>query len=107
MMITPMNLGGDSFSLIMANRATSIPSHPDASAMSGVAFGVVRTAMRMTLATNGVGFIAATPFARRELAACGCCWACVTTVWACVTTVWANYVIGIGGADIRRKEFCH
>ena len=77
-----------------------MPSHPETSAVSGVAFGVVRTAMKTAFATNGVGFIAASPFARWELAACG-------RMWACVTTVRANFVIGIGGAKIRRKEFCH
>ena len=50
--------------------------------MGGVAFGVLRAAVQMVAAADGVGDGTASPHARRQLAASAACRTRVTTVGA-------------------------
>lgn len=58
--------------------------------MSGVTLGVLRAAMKMVVAADGVGDGTASPDTRRQLAA-------RASGWASMTTVRANHVIDASG----------
>ena len=65
--------------------------------MGGVAFGVLRAAVQMVAAADGVGDGTASPHARRQLAASA-------SRRTSVTTIWAYHVVDGGGTGGRWRR---
>ena len=79
------------------NKQKPLASHPETSAVGGVAFGVLGAAVEMIAAADSVGDRTASPHARRQLAASA-------ARRTRVTTVGANHVVDGGGTGGRWRR---